>query len=487
MDGDGESKTYEQAIEECREKKSADERVLQALAFMKNALANTKKANFQDFWQMKKFCLESFKGEIHPTQRSALWQEYTNLLAEAHALQKFLDGEMEFEIEQIERAVQAIKKDYRELVEEKADQRILALLHDPEMAKLQTRAAQIAPLKQRVIQLRKEIIALEIRVSKKNRLLKELAVVADLIFPESKELMVQMTKAFEEKLEDFIAASFDLAGGKVKKGKKLHELRKQVKDYQGALKVLFVQNNLYKKAREILSRSWECLENEQKELQKHYEETFEERKKKFEELKSALEKIEMGAQFFEESRKILKQAREAEIGRDFFAELQKISGEKQSIYDEQREKQRAEEARIKQEKREENELRKSEMIEMLKSLSAKAGRMKIENLQEQLEQAEKQTERLQGEAHQERRVFHELSKVRWAIFKKRLGQDIVAEEIYTGTDFLRSNVKNHVKELKREIPYCGLDIEKVWLLEEMIEESRMLIQEIETFLAKVEE
>ena len=109
-----EASIFEEMVKEIEKAKGVDEKVALSLKFMKGALSDGKRAQFKDFWRLKKICLDLFKQDMHPTKRALLWNDYTKLLGEAHGLQKILEEQTNFHIDQLELAIEGLEKEIEE-------------------------------------------------------------------------------------------------------------------------------------------------------------------------------------------------------------------------------------------------------------------------------------------------------------------------------------------------------------------------------------
>ena len=251
---------------------SLDQKLSLAIEFMKEALSNGRKARFRDFWRMKKVCLDLFKGDLHKTKRNAYWQEYTVLLSQAHALQRILEEETAFQAEQIALAVDGLEQRLQE--QESGTQEGCGLLDklDPtgNLFKLQTQSMFYQTLREQALTYRKEILALEIRVSQKNKMLSRLSQVCDKIFPKRKELFVELTECLSQIVDQFLSSHFDLQNQKLITQMPYSKLKEQVKCFQAALRNLCIFNDVYQKVRSALGQSWAILVQQEKEGRKSF-------------------------------------------------------------------------------------------------------------------------------------------------------------------------------------------------------------------------
>lgn len=271
--------TFGQACEKLDGFSSVDQKLTHALTFMRTALAEGDRPRFRDFWQMKKVCLELFKQEISRIKRVACWDEYTSLLSEAHALQKVHEEYLSFQEEQLLLAIKGLEEEWKrgpQKISEKKQAQLLSIDRDGNLAEMIGELDLIKKLREKAISLRKEILALEIRISRKNHLLKHLSEISDQIFPRWKYLLEETTKLFSEKVDVFYKKI-------VEQDKQLplfKKFKQKIQAFQATLSELTLRNEIYRQLRRKLGECWNMVVTQENQLQMAYKKEVEGRNHK---------------------------------------------------------------------------------------------------------------------------------------------------------------------------------------------------------------
>lgn len=250
------TETFEEVIAKISGMESPEERIRASIDFMREAISSEGKPRFRDFWRMKKSCFDLFASETNPIKRTFFWKEYSELLGEAHRLQEMFKEETLFQAEQIKLAMSALANEIENLDKAKA---ISLPLFDRffELKELEQRARFFESLKEKVILLRQEVLALEIRVHQKNELLEELKGMGDRVFPEYKQVVQELTLAFEERANRFFE-KFSKVGDK-------SDFKRDLRRFQAVLKEIHIGRDSYRKFRERFSDAWKELESSEEE------------------------------------------------------------------------------------------------------------------------------------------------------------------------------------------------------------------------------
>ena len=112
--------TFEEVVQEITALTLAEDKVIAAITFMRDAISSEGKPRFRDFWRMKKNCFELFGAIENPIKKTFFWKEYSELLGEAHRLQEIFREEIEFHSEQIGLAIAGLESEIRDLEKAKA-------------------------------------------------------------------------------------------------------------------------------------------------------------------------------------------------------------------------------------------------------------------------------------------------------------------------------------------------------------------------------
>jgi hypothetical protein len=218
-------------------------RVEIALEFMRTLLADGENVRMQEFWEVKNRCVEAFKLSMNPIKRRTLWTTYVELTDEAKQLKVILDDKANFAIEQIDLALQAIDRDLKQ-----PQSYPVALefpLNFPFEEKCRSLEGEISFLHMigcRLNALRIESIETEMRFKHRNRLLKHISLLGDIVFPRKKELIKELSDTFLSKIQDFVHGD-DFS-------------RNDIVICQNLQKELTINPSTFKQVRQLLSEAW---------------------------------------------------------------------------------------------------------------------------------------------------------------------------------------------------------------------------------------
>tara|TARA_A100001015_G_scaffold304624_1_gene396105 strand:+ start:634 stop:2487 length:1854 start_codon:yes stop_codon:yes gene_type:complete len=367
-------------LKEIEAKDKVEEKLTLAISFLRDALAQPVTPHFKEFWEIKKLCIELFKGELAAPLRTSLWNEYIEICSEARRLKEILDEQAQFAIEQIDIAISALENEVANLEKLNKSQPSVKLkieskyLKDkwPEYESLQKQLNLLNALASRINSLRKELIKTEMRIRNKNKFFQRLSTTGDSVFPDRKRLIKEVSDRFLKDVETFVKKSFssDQLDGPI------FYFREEIKALQSLAKVLTLNTQSFTTTRAHLSKSWDKIKNFEKEHKKDRARKKNEFKENYTQLRDELLTIKKE---FEENKTSLEQAsnqvhqlstkaRATQLGRD---EVQKFRKELGELRQELKSKQKEEEQLLIQQKKE-VEKKRQEKIHSLKS--------KIENL-----------------------------------------------------------------------------------------------------------
>lgn len=269
------SEASKQALEGLAQLGTPEEKIHQALEFMKASLTQSGNPRFKDFWDMRHYCLSLFKENLSTASRAHLWSTYIELSTEARRLKEILDEQSAFASEQIELAIAALEKDLADY-----DQLVLQMrpvVIEPSSAmkakssyyeKIQSELNFLNTLASRINALRKEIIKTDMRMKTKAKFFDKLSTAGDCIFPRRKELVKEISQEFLQDIKHFVEGEF--AKGMEKVGQPLYILREEIKILQGVAKVLTLNTQVFKETREMLSACWDKVREGEKKKKEEY-------------------------------------------------------------------------------------------------------------------------------------------------------------------------------------------------------------------------
>ena len=285
-----ESEAFKKFRESFEQAKEIEEKVSIAIEFMKVVLGQTDGVSLKDFWDAKKLCGPLFKEKMNPIKRNHLWNEYTHLGDEARRLKDIMDEQSAFSIEQIELAIEALEKEIKQY--DTLLKQVPSLTFPNVSKSLQSKENEYREIQQelqllktliaRLDALRKEILGTDMRISHKNRILKRLSKLGDLVFPKRKELIKRVSDAFILDVEGFVKERFP--EGEERPTAPYYALRSEIKGFQALAKFLTLNTAAFTKTRKMLSECWDTVKEQEKEHKKEMGEKSEEQQQNYEDL-----------------------------------------------------------------------------------------------------------------------------------------------------------------------------------------------------------
>lgn len=247
-----------------------EEKLPAVLALMKDALSENKTPDFKKFWEARQYCLILFKNPLPSPVRTAFWQEYIDLSAEAKRLKDLLDEQTSFAIEQIDLAIKTLEEDLKK--KDMLIDRMPAVSYPPKCKTLLRNKAFYIEVQgelnllnvwaSRINSLRKEVLKTPMRLKYRNSFFKWLSLLGDQIFPRRKELIKKVSESFQRDVEYFADRNFS----EQKAGGPFFALREEIKNLQGMAKVLTLNTTCFSQTRQKLSGCWDILKEQEKEF-----------------------------------------------------------------------------------------------------------------------------------------------------------------------------------------------------------------------------
>lgn len=487
-------KTFREAFEG---EKEIEGKVRLALDFMKAALADPQNISFKDFWEAKKLCGPLFKEQINPAVRSALWSEYAEMGDEARRLKEIKDEEAAFSIEQIEIALAALEKDieqYQTLLGQ------IPAVHFPKgIDKLHVKKGEydtvqreldlLKTLIARLDGLRKEVLATDMRISHKNKILKRISKSGDEIFPKRKELIKTVSDMFINDVEAFVKRRFPEGEETLKAP--YYVIRDEIKCFQGLAKVLSLNTQAFTKSRKTLSQGWDKIKVALKEKQAEMEERSEEFQKNYEELRPKVEAFETFCQgdsahdrrqISAQGDTLLQEMRKTPLGRDHVKELRdRIQKAQGSALDKA-------EARI-QEKKQAARKEIDDLRERLSHAIQKESTTSLGDLEKEAGELLAAYEKLNLNATEIHRFERSFADLKSFIFDKK-EQDVPSEgleELYDARASHVDLIKAQVEEYRKEMGGSSLDFEKAMTYRELYDSAKIHLDKEVGALENLEE
>ncbi len=501
---------FDDFLKELESRHSAEEKLRIALLFMEKSLSREGNPDFKGFWEARKHCLALFRESISPPERAELWNRFSEFSKEARRLKELSDEQSGFAAEQFEMAIQSIEKDLESMgtftasfadLPPPAHARIL-IPHWEEYNRRQKELNFLNTYASRVNSLRKELMKTEMRIRIKNQFFDRLSKAGDLLFPKRKELISELSEAFERDVEQFATKHFTTQGSTVP----TFALREEIKEMQGIAKELTLNARAFSATRTKLSACWDALKEKESEKRKELsekKELFEQNAQQLNEKFDGIEKrFEEEGISPEELESLLeeqqREMRQKELGRDevkalkerLFALRDKVD-EKLNAKEHARRK--AEEERI-QKKREWIEgfnQKAAQLLQKAETLSSEEVKTEQEAFIEELAAS--------GLNKTERTEIEKGLKPLKDLLKKKKEAALMAlpsdersaltqlNELLEQKRQERNEVKQLLEELRKKAKGSGLDFNRAMELNQTIAEQKELLEELISTIEEIEE
>lgn len=273
----------------------AESQVRLAVIFMEEALAQDKKPDFKNFWEVRKLCLNIFKEKIPAQARQQLWNRYCHLSEEAKKLRDLLDEEGKFTSEQIDSAILSLEEEVNKIPELLKEKKAIPLIENAKSLEknrkfyleCQQELDLLNVYAARINHMRKELIKTEIRIGAKNKFFQRLSKVGDLVFPKRKELINEISHRFETDVEEYISRNFNPFFEK----EPPFAFRQEIKSLQSAAKAFTLNTQVFNQTRLKLSECWDKLKQHERERKKEFSQRKEKRKQNANEIGNAISEL----------------------------------------------------------------------------------------------------------------------------------------------------------------------------------------------------
>jgi len=256
---------------------TSEEKLHFTIETMRLSLSQEKRPDFKQFWETKHACITLFKEKLNPIVREKLWREYSELIREENKVQKILEEESSFLLEQIKLVFEVLENELTFY-----DQQ-LAKINDIQFSKncfgiykktaiyndMQRELTLLNSFAARINSLKKEIEKASIRYKHKNELFTRLSSLGDKVFPKRKELIKKISLEFEGDVKEFSDKILKVTGPiKIP----YYALKEEIKELQYLAKIFTINTQTFNFVREMLSECWEKIKIEEKEVKKKKQE-----------------------------------------------------------------------------------------------------------------------------------------------------------------------------------------------------------------------
>jgi DNA repair exonuclease SbcCD ATPase subunit len=501
---------FDDFLKELESRHSADEKLRIALLFMEKSLSREGNPDFKGFWEARKHCLALFRESISPPERAELWNRFSEFSKEARRLKELSDEQSGYAAEQFEMAIQSIEKDL-ESVESTAStyadlpapaQARILIPHWNEYNRRQKELNFLNAYASRVNSLRKELMKTEMRIRIKNQFFDRLSKAGDLLFPRRKELISDLSEAFEKDVEQFASKHFATQSSNVP----TFALREEIKEMQGIAKELTLNARAFSTTRTKLSSCWDALKEKESEKRKElsekkelFEQNAAQLNEKFDEIEKKFEEEGVSPEELESLLEIQqKEMRQKELGRD---EVKALKERLFSLREKVDAKLNAKEIARKQAEEERNQ-KKREWVEgfnqkvvqlLQRADTLSSDEVKVEQeafLAELVASGLNKTER--SEIEKGLKPLKELLKKKKEAALLALPSDersalTQLNELLEQKRLERNEIKQLLEELRKKAKGSGLDFNRAMELNQTIAEQKSLLEELISSIEELEE
>ncbi|KPK32328.1 MAG: hypothetical protein AMS24_04455 [Chlamydiae bacterium SM23_39] len=484
----------ERFIEDFEKSQISEEKLKISISFMKSAISKEGDPDFKGFWEAKKRSLIVFKDPLRPFIRLQFWKQYVDLVSQAKKLKKILEEKICFEVEQIEIAIEELKKEvenFNDILEKMVDvdfpkSEFIDYKKD-EYKVIQKNLNLLNTFAARVNMLRKEILKMDIRVSIKSKFLKRLSIIGNEIFPKRKDLIKKISQQFLKDIEEFVEVFL------VPKKYLLYILKNEIKALQSLAKILTINTKTFSQVRLKLSKWWDKIKVlEKQNLQdkkKNYERVKEEVNKLLEDSKNlSLKELENG------KIKILKFMRTVNLSK---VDVDKLKKNIDSILSPaQQEIQRLEQEKIKkiQKKRDEIERIKGDIQKLIEKEEV----YDIEEISEEKEKIINSIEALDLNKIEKQVLDRVLRPLKDIIIKKKekalleLSEDQIKsikqmKQILIDRENRKREIKKQIEKYRKALGGSGFDFEQAMMHRKMLDIEKERLGKIDKSIMEIKE
>lgn len=477
---------------------SNEEKIRYSLEEMRKALSREDRPDFKMFWDIKNICLGLFKEPLNASYRAVFWKDYIDLSNEIKQLKNMLHEQTTFEAEQIDLAISSIEeeiKNYNEVLESvdeiEIDGQLKSVLPKKEFfIKNQKQLVLLNAIAVRITSLRKEIIKIQMKINSKNKFLKRLEAVGDIVFPKRKELITAISEEFYQIVEMFAQKTFDL------QRIPFFILRDEIKGLQDIAKRISLNTQTFTNCRLKLSKCWDLVkvaERNYKKERARFKENADAVLIKINNLKAVCENNSQDPSIEKEEKEIFNLMKTLELRKEDGNFLRhKIKEAKSPIY---KKRQSEKEDKIKKENEAEN-IRKEKLERVKKVVTAliENPQLSLEELDQEKKQIEKEMESL-NPAKFERLILEKQFRVlSYLIEDKKEKVNLVSSdelknllEIFEQKKQRRQEIKSHLDSLNKELACSGFDFEKAMLYRDLIDSEKKRLETVNSSIHELEE
>jgi len=488
-------------LEELEKAEKIEKKIRLCLDFMKKLLSEGEIPQFRTFWETRSLCLQLFKEKLPPRIRTVYWAEFVALSEEIRKIKEILDEQSSFAAEQIELAVEALKKDVSQI-------EALMIAMDPIKVPKEAHVLKanqsvyidsqkeldlLGTLSGRLNSLRKELIHTPMRIRHKNSLFGELTKLGDAIFPRRKAVIASLSECFTTDIEAFQP---DM--------NRTYESKEEIKALQSFAKVITVNTQTFSTVREKLSSFWDQLKEKEKERHEQKAKQREEYRESFEKIMPQIELLKgqcsQEAVTWEKAqtreREILEEMRQLNLGRNEVKILKRGLNEALEPLEKKRSEQLAREKERKKLQKQQREKAQTAMIERLAQFLDRAESLTLDALVEKWEILVKEEKTLNPAGLEGERirglldaVYDHVQDKQWHALREDSSEEGIQQlhALLDNRHKARRKLKEILETHRKIVGGSGLSLEQSLLYQEMIGEEKLRLDAIETMIEELEE
>jgi myosin heavy subunit len=500
------SKELERLIAEIKAVDAPADKLKLTIELMEFALSQKGQPDFKVFWNARESCLDLFKEDIPPAIRAAHWQKYRELTQQARLLKDHFEEESSFALEQIEKAIEAIENEVKDLSKLVADADLSDFpklfppvqQHRGQYLKLQKELNFLNAYASRINALRKEVVSTKMRMRKKNRFFERLSSLGNQVFPRRKELIEELSRTFSEDVDQYIQQRF----AHLSTDRSPHIYREEIKTLQAVAKILSLNGKSFSETRRKLSECWDKVKEVDKQRKKDYDvkkEAFakntEEIRNKINQYKEEFSSDEFSAQEAQQRiEEISKAMRNVELGREDVRLLREeiVEAKKPLMEKMKQEEAKRRQAQLEKEEQKQTEIRNVQ--EQVDNLHSSYAQMSSKDLLEKLSLLKATIDSLQISDFEKQSLLRSLVIVEDEALHKQDQEESLPEnpeELKVLLQIKLRNKRERRKVIKASLDDCrkacgasGLDFEQSMLNNQLLnlEKERMekISREIQT-------
>ncbi|NGX49818.1 MAG: hypothetical protein K940chlam5_01422 [Candidatus Anoxychlamydiales bacterium] len=476
---------------------SNEDKIKLSLEEMKKAISKEDRPDFKTFWGIKNICLVIFKTPINEVSRAVFWKEYIELSDEVKRLKNILNEQTNFEAEQIDLAIQSLEEDLKKyddvLLSMKTidiNEKITLLLSKKSFyIKTQKELNLLNTYAARINSLRKEIIKTQMRISAKNKFLKRLGSVGDIIFPKRKDLIGAISEEFLVTIDNF-AENFDL------KKVSFFVLKDEIKNLQNLAKKLTLNTEAFTNCRLMLSKCWDKVKLAEKSYKKERQkskESIDQALLKIGKLKKIIEANPNDKSISNEEKEIFDFIKTLSLKKEDIKFLKFKIKEAKAPMHLKTKKVKEEKGRVVDEKEKNRKAKLDQIKNDIQSLLDKSD-LSIEELDLEKNQIEEKLKTFDLAKFEKLILEKDFRALHHLIEDKKEKQSLNSSDevnqffiVFEQKKKRRQTLKNHLDNLNKQLAGSGLCFEKAMMYRDLIDEEKQRLRALDKSIHELEE